>query len=125
MGNEPTTFECSLPLCHNLSFSVSGRDHVELAATAIMFNLALTTKSKPDADLSILLTSSLSTVFVDKIKNFEALHRVIATLTSLIDGDAETRDFAAAVDLKQALINLPKLDKKVENAANDCIRLLG
>ena len=108
-----------------LTFSVSGRDHVELAATAVMFNFALTTKSKPDPDLSVLLTSSLATVFVEKIKNFDALHRVIATLTTLISDDVETRDFAAAVDLKQALINLPKLDKKVEIAANDCIKLLG
>ena len=97
---------------------------MELASTAIMFNLALTTKSNPDQELSILLTSSMSTIFVEKVKNFDALHRVIATLICVISGDAEVREFAAAVDLKQVLLSLPKLDKKVDDAAQECIKLL-
>jgi hypothetical protein len=65
MGNGTPTH---LKTCH-----VSGRDHIELAATAITFNFALSTKSAPDHDLSIHLTSTLSTIFIDKVSILKKL----------------------------------------------------
>ena len=102
----------------------SGRDHLEMAATSITFNYALSLKEKPDQDLSFLLTSALSSIFIEKIKNFDALFRAISTLKLLIAADLETRDLALALDLKSSLEKMPKLDKKVETAALECINIL-
>jgi hypothetical protein len=102
----------------------SGRDHTELAATSLLHNFALSLTEKPDQDLAFLLTSALATVFVVRVKNFDALFRVISTLNLLITSDVETRDLALALDLKVTLQNLPKLDKKVETAAFECQSLL-
>ena len=102
----------------------SGRDHTELAATSLFHNFALSLTEKPDQDLAFLLTSALATVFVVRVKNFDALFRVISTLNLLISTDVETRDLALALDLKVTLDNLPKLDKKVETSALECRSLL-
>ena len=102
----------------------SGRDHLEMAATSITFNYALSLKEKSDQDLSFLLTSALSSIFIEKIKNFDALFRAISTLKLLIAADLETRDLALALDLKSSLEKMPKLDKKVETAALECINIL-
>ena len=102
----------------------SGRDHLELASTALLHNFAISLKEKPDQELSFLLTSALSTVCVVKVKNFDALHRIITTLILLISSDAETKDLSLALDLKMTLQNLTKFDKKVESAAQECISLL-
>jgi hypothetical protein len=90
----------------------------------VLHNFAFSLQEQPDQDLAFLLTSALSTVCVVKVKNFDALHRVISTLILLISGDAETKDLALALDLKMTLQNLTKLDKNVESAALECISLL-
>lgn len=108
----------------NFNSLFPGRDHLELASTSVLHNFAFSLQEQPDQDLAFLLTSALSTVCVVKVKNFDALHRVISTLILLISGDAETKDLALALDLKMTLQNLTKLDKNVESAALECISLL-
>lgn len=95
----------------------SGRDHLELAASAVVFNFALSLKEKPDQELSFLLMSGLATQFLSETKNYDAQCRIIAAMNILIESDSETKDLALALDLKQTLQNMPKFDKKVEAAS--------
>ncbi|TRY76231.1 hypothetical protein TCAL_09227 [Tigriopus californicus] len=98
---------------------------LQIAIGSLVLNYSIALIESPDLEASIQLVSALSSNYLPKLDNAEALYRTLVALGTLIAQDAECQGLAQALDLDQTLASLKKKDcPKLRECITECLAVL-
>lgn len=78
----------------------------------------------PDPEAAVQIVSAVFTSYLSRLKNPEAVYRVIVATGVILKSDEEAKDFALALEGDAVLDAVPNLSEKVAECAKQCKALL-